>query len=255
MNLKMNDVTEEEIREGFMKYCKQMRLSSGFAQRAFDQGDYSCHLYLYGLLHTEFLYRKEKKARKDTEAAGFPRRYRLEEFDSSQVKVKFKSNDTTLEHLTSLDFYEHRENVVMYGNSGTGKTMLAIILGQLLAEKGATVYFFRVSSLIEQLCENKAGGTLKKFKDKMKKASVFILDEFAYVPYSLEGMHLLFDFVSDIYMNKSIILTTNLEFANWGNAIPDPKLTASFVGRITEDANIVLFPGKDMRWAKKQSQK
>ena len=235
---------EQEFHEGLVLMCRSMRISSGLAQRAMDQKDPQFQALLYKLLSDENEIRKRSRLAKKMDAAGFPARFQLEDFDRTEVEFP---RGYTFEDLISLTFYEKKQNLIMYGRTGTGKTMLSIILGQLLVEKGVPVLFFRTPSLISQLLKNSSMGKLDAYLERLRKASVLILDEFGYVPYNIGGVRLLFDFLSDINWTKSIILNTGTEFSQWVNVLQDQTLTAALLGRLTENAGIILFPGKDHR--------
>ncbi len=244
------DLTQEEIFEDIKECCKRMKISYGVAQRAMELGDHQCHLYLHDLLCEECHLRTEKKIQNDVRDAGFPRRYSLEEFDTSVMHI---TTDHTLEHLTSLEFFEERENIVMVGNSGTGKTMFSIILGIKLIEQGATVRFFRTMNLLERLREEKARGIKSGYLASESKADVLIIDEFGYIPYEVEEARLLFEFISEVYMAKSIILTAHIDFSDWAEVLSEDRLTVPFVGRIIQDAVIIRFTGKDRRMQSKKA--
>ena len=135
----------------------------------------------------------------------------------------------------------------MYGNTGTGKTMLSICLGMEACRKGIPVRFFRTASLINQLSEAKNNGALTTFIKKLNKTSILILDEVGYVPYDITGSQLFFDYLSEIHEKKTIILNTNLEFSRWANVFYDEQMTAAMIGRLTHHCHLLLFPGKNNR--------
>lgn len=135
----------------------------------------------------------------------------------------------------------------MYGRTGTGKTMLSTALGVTACQKGIPVKFYRTAALVNQLSEAKKAGTLSMLLKKLHKASVVILDEFGYVPYDRTGAQLLFDFLSEIHEQKSVILNTNLEFSRWVNILYDEQMTAALVGRLMHHCYLLLFPGENNR--------
>jgi DNA replication protein DnaC len=153
----------------------------------------------------------------------------------------------TPESLKSLSFITERKNIIMYGRTGTGKTMLSIALGVAACQKGIPVKFYRTAALVNQLSEAKKAGTLSTLLKKLNKASVIILDEWGYVPYDRTGAQLLFDYLSGIHEQKSIILNTNLEFSRWVNVLYDEQMTAALVGRLMHHCHLLLFPGENNR--------
>lgn len=138
----------------------------------------------------------------------------------------------------------------MYGGSGTGKTMLSILIGIAACKKDIPVKFYRTAGFINLFAENKAKGTLTKFKKKLDStAHILILDEFGYVPYDKVGAQLFFDYLSEIHEqeNRSVILSTNLEFSQWVNVLYDEKMTTALIGRLTHHVELLLFQGGNNR--------
>lgn len=168
-------------------------------------------------------------------------------FNSLSLKVlefiDFIGSDPT----NFLDFYHAGNNLVMYGSTGTGKTMLSICIGMEACKKGIPVKFFRTAALINQLSEAQERGTLSQLHKRMDKAEIIILDEFGYVPYNRTGSQLLFDYLSEIHEKKVIILNTNLEFSRWVNVLYDEQMTAALVGRLMHHCHLILFPGENNR--------
>ena len=137
----------------------------------------------------------------------------------------------------------------MYGGTGTGKTMLSICIGLIACKRDIPVRFFRTASLVNTLSAKMQTGKLDSFRDKLSKASLYILDEFGYVPYDRDGINILFDFLSEISDDptKVVILNTNLEFSRWVNVLYDQKMTAALIGRLTHHCHLILFPGENNR--------
>lgn len=224
--------------------CKELRLSSNLAERSLHQSGETNQEYLYRLLESEIKYRHDVRISTMLNTAGFPQRYEFSQFHAREVQFPTSTN---LENLQNLDFYEERKNIVMYGSTGTGKTMLSICIGIEACSRGIPVKFFRTASLVNQLSENKAMGKLSMFIKKLNKASIIILDEFGYVPYDRTGSQLLFDYLSEIHEQKIIILNTNLEFSRWVNILYDEQMTAALVGRLMHHCHLLLFPGQNNR--------
>src|SRR5690554_8231405 len=108
----------------------------------------------------------------------------------------------------------------------------------------------KVSGCIRFYCPDTPGNTVRIIRNtqkKLDKASVIILDEWGYVPYDRTGAQLLFDYLSEIHEQKSIILNTNLEFSRWVNVLYDEQMTAALVGRLTHHCHLLLFPGENNR--------
>lgn len=224
--------------------CKILRLSHNLADMAKTTKGDSNQEYLYKLLTAEITYRESNRMSKLVNTAGF---YTVRTFDEFRFDEVQLPSDLTPESLKSLDFIRQKKNIIMYGRTGTGKTMLSTALGVAACKEDIPVKFYRTAALINQLSEAKKTGILGLLHKKLNKASVIILDEFGYVPYDRTGSQLLFDFLSEIHEQKSIILNTNLEFSRWVNVLYDEQMTAALVGRLMHHCHLILFPGENNR--------
>lgn len=233
-----------DIDKSIAECCKQLRLSANFAEQAFEQEGDTPQEYLLNLLTNEVKYREFKRKSKYLNTAGFPRRYRVEEFRTDEIDFPGEVN---LQSLLKLEFYHTGKNLIMYGGTGTGKTMLSILIGMAACNQEIPVKFFRTAGLINQFSESKASGKLSSLKKKLDKAEILILDEFGYVPYDRTGAQLLFDYLSEIHEQKSVILNTNLEFSQWVNVLYDQRMTTALIGRLTHHVDLILFPGVNNR--------
>ena len=218
----MSDIYQEEIKN----CCRQLRLSANLAERAQTTSGETNQEFLYNLLRDEIAYRRKQRISKMINGAGFPKPYQFSQFRDEEVDFQ---DTCSVQSLQSLEFQQKGLNIIMYGGTGTGKTMLSICIGMRLCEEGIPVRFFRTAALINQLSEHKRSGTLSKFLKKLNKAEVLILDEFGYVPYD------------------RVILNTNLEFSRWVNVLYDEQMTAALIGRLTHHCHLILFPGGNNR--------
>lgn len=226
--------------------CKKLKLSSSLVSRAQSLNSTSNMEFLSNVLTAEVSYRESMRIKKLISTAGFPRFYSFDQFHPEEVQFR---EGCSFESLKSLKFMEEGKNIIMYGGSGTGKTMLSICIGLKLCNSDIPTTFFRTTSLVNQLSENKSDGTLSKFIKRVNKASVLILDEFGYVPYDRIGCQLLFDLLSDLHEqpDKHIILNTNQEFTQWSNILYDEKMAVALIGRLTHHCELIVFPGKNRR--------
>jgi len=128
-----------------------------------------------------------------------------------------------------------------------GKTHLGIALGIKAINQNKTVYFFTVHELINRLVKESENGTSERFMKKLKKADLLILDEWGYLPLHQEGARLLFEVISMCYEQKSIIITTNIEFSHWKNFLFDEKLTAAIIDRVIHHSHLLVFDGPSHR--------
>jgi DNA replication protein DnaC len=134
-----------DIEKSIAECCKHLRLSSNFAGQAMTQKGDSQQEYLLNLLTNEIEYRLTKRKSTYLNTAGFPRRYSVNEFRTDEIDFPQGVN---LESLLKLDFYHAGKNVIMYGGTGTGKTMLSILIGISACNQEIPVKFYRTAGLI-----------------------------------------------------------------------------------------------------------
>ena len=170
--------------DNLIECCKKLKLSRNLADMAqVTQGE-SHQEYLFKLLMAELKNREQGRASKLINSAGF---YSIKTFEGFRFNEITLPSGLTPENLKSLDFIKEKKNIIMYGRTGTGKTMLSIALGVVACQKGIRVRFYRTAALVNLLSEAKKAGTLGMLLKKLNKASVIILDEWGYVPYDRTG--------------------------------------------------------------------
>ena len=152
-----------------------------------------------------------------------------------------------LKVLSSLDFIDTGQNIILAGNPGTGKTHLSIGLGIKACLVGYKVLFTTVPLLVNQLKESRSQKMLRAFKNKFEKYDLVIADELGYISFDKEGSELLFTSLSLRAGRKSTIITTNLSFDRWGEIFQDPVMTAAMIDRLTHKAYIVNMNGNSYR--------
>jgi len=145
------------------------------------------------------------------------------------------------------EYLEKRENILVVGNSGTGKTHLTTSLGIAACGQGKRVRFYQVTELITQLMEAREDRDLSRLKKQLAKLDLLILDELGYVPASKLGSELLFDVISTAYERMSLIVTTNLPFENWTEVLGSERLTGATLDRLTHRCHILETAGESYR--------
>jgi DNA replication protein DnaC len=176
--------------------------------------------------------------------AAFPVPKSLEDFDFTGVQFQ-DSYDKN--QLVSLEFINNKENLVLYGPTGRGKTHLATALGIHACNCGFEVRFFSASDLVYLLAKAHREGTLEKLYSALDRADALILDEFGYIPFDVEGARLLFQVISKSYENHTLIFTTNIEFSHWGTILADDKLAAATIDRIVHHGRLIICKGENHR--------
>jgi DNA replication protein DnaC len=147
------------------------------------------------------------------------------------------------------DFIKEKENLILYGGVGTGKTYLATLISvNAIHRFGSRVKFFTVASLVNKLIEANKNGTLSKFMKQIEKLDLLVLDELGYIPLHKEGAELLFQVISMCYENKSIVITTNLQFGQWNHVFGDPILTEAVIDRLIHHSHLLMFTGDSFRF-------
>ena len=149
--------------------------------------------------------------------------------------------------LDEASFVREKQNLVLYGPVGTGKTHMAIAAGMEACRRGCRTKFYTVTELVLSLSSVKRDGTLNRLQKELAALDLLILDEWGYVPVDREGAQLLFRVIADSYEQKSLILTTNLEFSKWGGVFTDDQMAAAMIDRLVHHGHLFLFDGKSYR--------
>lgn len=200
--------------------------------------------FLLQLCELELIERERKAAERRLKAARFPAHKTLDDFDfQSRPSV----NKPLLLQLIQGDYLDQRENILLVGPSGTGKTHLAISLGIAACGQGKKVRFFRVTELITLLLEAKEERQLLRIRGQLAKLDLLVLDELGYVPASKAGAELLFDVIATAYERNSMLVTTNLPFENWTEVLGSERLTGAALDRLTHRCHIVETKGESYR--------
>ena len=207
--------------------------------------DNADHLaFLLQLVELELIERERKAAERRLKAARFPATKMLDEFDfASRPSV----NKPKVLELVKGEYLDRRENILLVGPSGTGKTHLATAFGMAACSQGRKVRFFRVTELVTLLMEAKEERQLMRLRQLLAKLDLLVLDELGYVPASKVGAELLFDVIATAYERNSLIITTNLPFENWTEVLGSERLTGAALDRLTHRCHILETTGESYR--------
>ena len=209
---------------------------------AADNADHRA--FLLQLVELELIERERKAAERRLKAARFPATKMLDEFDfASRPSV----NKPKVLELVKGEYLDRRENILLVGPSGTGKTHLATAFGMAACSQGRKVRFFRVTELVTLLMEAKEERQLMRLRQLLAKLDLLVLDELGYVPASKVGAELLFDVIATAYERNSLIVTTNLPFENWTEVLGSERLTGAALDRLTHRCHILETTGESYR--------
>ncbi|MFQ5472511.1 MAG: IS21-like element helper ATPase IstB [Dehalococcoidia bacterium] len=231
------------------EYCKELRLPrvqteyQDLAREAQD-GSWDYEDYLLPLLEREVLARREGTAQRRLRAAHFPDVKTLDQVDWKAMGGVSKPK---IMALASCEYIEKREEVILLGPIGTGKTHLAIALGLEATRNRFRVAFMTAAELVRQLQEARDERILGRLHQKYQKVPLLILDEMGFVPFERAGGQLLFNLLSERHGRASTIVTTNLNFGEWSQVFGDEKLTTALLDRLTENAHILVTKGLSYR--------
>lgn len=200
--------------------------------------------HLYGLFTAEYASRKAARQSRLLKAARLPGLKSLDGYDWSHVRLP---DDYSREDIIGLDFVESAGDLVFYGDVGTGKTHLACALAAAACRQGMAARFFTTAGLVTHLRRANQAGRLDKEQVLIGKNRLLIIDEFGYLPVDTEGARLLFQIIAEAYETRSLILTTNLEFARWGTVFGDDTMAAAVIDRIVHHGRLVHFTGQSYR--------
>ena len=208
--------------------------------------------FLLRLTERELLDREKRAAERRVRDARFPV---LKTIDTFDFKAQPSINEQLVRELMRGDFIDKKENVLLIGNPGTGKTHLACALAFSGCAHGRKVRFHTVTGLVTELVECREERRLQRLQKQFQRLHLLVLDELGYVPFTKTGAELLFEVISQAYEHHSLMVTSNLPFEQWAEVFGSERLTGALLDRLTHRCHILEANGESYRLlqAKKRS--
>ena len=200
--------------------------------------------YLLRLIELELIDRERRTVERRIRAARFPV---VKNFDTFDFIAMPGLNKMLVLELARCEYILRRENIIALGNSGTGKTHVALALGLAACQKGFSVGFTTAAALVSQLLEARDERRLLKLQRDLASVKLLIIDELGYVPLSPSGAELLFETFSQRYERGSTIVTSNLPFEDWTSVLGSERLTGALLDRLTHHVSILAMNGDSYR--------
>lgn len=200
--------------------------------------------YLQKLSEIEINERYNRNVSKKLKRARFPALKSLDSFDFERIPTL---NKQLISELSRCEYIKHKENIVEVGNSGIGKTHLAIALGISACQQGYNVGYYTAANLVNILIEAHSAKELLRLQKRLLAYNLLIIDELGYLPLSKTGAELLFEIFSQRYEQSSVIVTSNLPFPQWTEIFGCERLTGALLDRLTHHVHILYMNGDSFR--------
>jgi len=238
-------------------HLKQLKLPTFLAE--YERQAHECaqggvdHVrYLLRLAELELIERERRMVERRIRAARFPAVKSLDSFDFTAIP---SLNKMLVTELARGEYILRRENIIALGNSGTGKTHVALALGLAACQRGVSVSFITAAGLVHQLMEAREEKRLLRLQTQLAACKLLIIDELGYVPLSPTGAELLFEVFSQRYERGSILVTSNLPFEEWTSVFGSERLTGALLDRLTHHVHILELNGGSYRLKQSKSRR
>jgi DNA replication protein DnaC len=208
--------------------------------------------YLLEVLRQESETRRARRIERLLKQSGLPLEKRLDTFEQKRLPIKIKQQ---LNVLLDGKFLEYNENILVFGNPGSGKTHLVCAIGHELIRQDKKVYFTTCAILLQELLAAKRDLKLPRLFKKLNRYQAIIIDDIGYVQQNKEEMEVLFTLLAERYERGSVMITSNLPFSKWEQIFKDPMMTAAAIDRIVHHSVILELNIPSYRMDKAKSRK
>jgi DNA replication protein DnaC len=229
--------------ETLQALCQQLRLPTaaegvGEALALAQRENWSLEAFLTHFLEQEVEGRRQRRIQRLLSQAHLPDGKTFSTFDENRLPLRVRR---LLPTLRAGELLTQAENLLLFGLPGTGKSHVAAALGHAWVEAGHSVLFTATFKLVGWLLQAKRDFELERELRRLDGFAAVILDDFGYVQQSREEMELLFTFLAERYERRSVVITSNLLFSEWGQIFKDPLTTAAAIDRVVHHSHIVEF--------------
>lgn len=238
--------TPQVLLEHYLKQLKlptMLREYAKLAEQCAKEG-VDFQRFLLRLVEAELLERDRKATERRIRAAKFTVVKSLETFDFLAIP---SLNKKLVLELARCEWITRWENVLALGNSGTGKTHIALALGLAACQRGMRVRFTTAAALVHELIEARDEKRLLRFQKHLLRQELLIVDELGFVPLSKAGAEMLFEVFSQRYERGSTLVTSNLPFAEWTEVLGSERMTGALLDRLTHHVHILQMNGDSYR--------
>ena len=240
----------DPVTELVKAHLKQLRLPAMTRElerlsREAAASDQNYEQFLLRLAEVELAARSANALEHRIRHAAFPV---AKDFDTYDFAAMPGLSKPKILELTLCEWIDQKYNCCLIGNPGTGKTHIATGLGLAACRRGLRVRFFTAAALVSQLEQAQKQYTLDRFLGQLDRAELLICDELGYVSFSRTGVELLFRLLADRYERSSVLITSNLAFADWAQVFQGERMTAALLDRITHRCHIFEMNGESYRF-------